>query len=725
MAPARARRRARDSAAQRPGTAAAAGLGPGRFRLNGATAAARLLDARSIALVGANEASMWTQALVANLGGLGFEGEFHLVNPRGGEMLGRPVLPEIPDGVDAAYVMVGTERAPAVLEECGRRGVRSAVLLTAGFKEVGQAGAILEKRLVERAAELGIGLLGPNCLGFVNYHTRLAAYGLLVVPPLPVGAVALVSQSGAMLLHFHRMAQARGIGLAATVSIGNEGMLTAADFFEALVDDPQVKVVGALLEGIREPAGFLRAAARALEAGKPLVIYKVGHTEAGRRSISAHTGSLAGEEEVLDAVFRQHAVVRVRSLEELVETCALLAHAGWPEGPSTAVLTTSGGACGIVSDLVEGTRVEMPDFPEPVKRRLAALLPVFGTPQNPMDTTGVVVDQPALLAGCLDAVHEEGGYQAFFINSDPPREPGTNPARVEERFASLGAAVARLPFAAVAQTSAVDLTDYARETMRRHGLHLCNGLALGVRALDGAIGYGLMRTRALGRGPEAARERAAPELVEGRSGALSESDSKRLLELYGISGPEEWLAADAEEAAAAAASIGFPVVVKVHSADIAHKSAAGGVRLGVGDAEGVRRAFAAVLEAARRAHPSAVVDGALISRDIRDARAELILGAKRDPLFGPVVLVGAGGVFVESMRDVAVRLPPLDEEEALAMLGELRVPVGGDRAAAARALVAVGELALDLGERLVALDVNPLFVLERGVLAADALVVLA
>ena len=666
---------------------------------------------------------MWTQALVSNLGGLGFDGEFHLVNPRGGEMLGRPVAREIPEGVDAAYVMVGTERAPEVLEECGRRGVASAVLLTAGFKEMGQEGAILEKRLVERALELGIGLLGPNCLGFVNYHRRLAAYGLLVVPPLLAGGVALVSQSGAMLLHFHRMAQARGIGLAATVSIGNEGMLTAADFFEAFIDDPRVKVIGALLEGIRDAAGFLRASERALAAGKPLVVFKVGHTEAGRRSISAHTGSLAGEDEVLDAVFRRHGVVRVRSLEELVETCALLAHAGWPAGSRTAVLTTSGGACGIVSDLVEGTGIEMPDFPENVKGRLAALLPVFGTPQNPMDTTGVVVDQPALLAACLDAVNEEGGYQAFFINSDPPREPGTNPSRVEERFASLAAAVARLPFAAVAQTSAVDLTDYARETLRGHGLHLCNGLTLGLRALDGAIAYSRMRARM--RRAEAPRERAAPELVAGRSGALSESDSKRLLELYGVVGPEEWLAADAEEAAAAAESLGFPVVVKVHSAEIAHKAAAGGVRLRLTEREAVRQAFEEVLEAARRAHPSAVIDGALISRDVRDARAELILGAKRDPMFGPVVLVGAGGVFVEAVRDVALRLAPVDEEEALEMLDELRVPVAGDRGAAARALVAVGELALDLGERLVALDVNPLFVLERGVVAADALVVLS
>jgi acyl-CoA synthetase (NDP forming) len=376
-----------------------------------------------------------------------------------------------------------------------------------------------------------------------------------------------------------------------------------------------------------------------------------------------------------------------------------------------------------VSDLVDGTGIEMPDFSEPTKRRLAALLPVFGTPQNPMDTTGVVVDQPALLGACLDAVHDEGGYQAYFINSDPAREPGPNPARIEERFASLAAAVSGLPFAALAQTSALDLTEYARESLQRHGLHLCNGLMLGIRALDGAIAYGRMRARP--RPAADAGPRDAPDLVAGRRGPLSESDSKRLLELYGIRTPEEWLATGAEEAASAAESIGFPVVVKVHSRDIAHKAAVGGVRLGLADAASVRAAFDEVIRAARRHHPDAGIDGVLVSRQVR-AAGELIVGAKRDPLFGPVVVAGLGGVLVEVIRDVALRLPPLDKQEALAMLGELRSTPTGDLASAADALVAVGELALDLGDRLVALDVNPLFVMPdgEGVLAGDALVVL-
>jgi acyl-CoA synthetase (NDP forming) len=641
-------------------------------------------------------------------------------------MLGRPVhrsLLDIESEVDTAYVMVGTDRAGGVLEDCGRRGVTSAVLLTAGFKEVGAEGAARERELMARADALGIGILGPNCLGFIDYHRRLAAYGLLVVPPLPAGGVAFVSQSGAMLFHVHRMAQARAIGLACSVSIGNEGMLTASDFFEALVADPRVKVVAALLEGIRDPQGFLAAGERALAAGKPLVVYKVGSSEAGRRSVAAHTGSLAGEDAVLDAVFRQQGVVRVHSLEELLETSALLAAAGWPEGGRTAVLTTSGGSCAIISELAEGTGIAMPDFAPATKSRLAALLPVFGTPQNPMDTTGVIVDQPALLAACLDAVNEEGTYQAFLVNSDPAREPGVNPAKIEERLAALAAAVARLPFAAVMQTSALDLSDYARDSLQRHRLHVCNGLTLGVRALDGAIAYGRMRARP--RAAQAPGARQAPDLVAGARGQLAERDGKRLLEAYGIRTPEEWLARDPEEAAAAAASIGFPVVVKVHCRDIAHKSAAGGVRLGLGDADSVRAAGAEVMDAARRHHPGAEIDGVLVSRQVA-AAGELILGVKRDPLFGPVLVAGQGGALVELIRDVALRLPPLTLAEATAMLGELRARPDGDLGAAAAALVAIGELALDLGDRLIGLDVNPLFVMPpgQGVLAGDALVIL-
>lgn len=697
------------------------------------------LAPRSVALVGATERSLWSAALVANFRDCGYGGRLHLVHPRHGEAFGMPCHPgleAVPEPVEHAYVMTGTQAAFDVIEDCGRTGVRRVTMLTSGFRETGPEGAALEARLVARCRELGIRLQGPNCLGFVNYHDRVPAYGLLVRPPLEPGGIALLSQSGAMLLQYHRLSQAKGIGLAYTVSIGNEAMLDAAAFFEELVERPEVRVLGALLEGIRDADRFLALADRALAAGKPLVIYKVGGGEVTSRSVAAHTGSLAGADEVVDAAFAQHGVVRVRSLEELVETCAMLAR-GWPSGPRTAVITTSGGSCGMIADLAYRTRVEMPDFAPATKRRLAELLPVFGTPQNPLDTTGVIVDQPELLAACIDSVTaQEGadGYDALLINSDAPRDAGTNPAAAERRLALLADAMRAAPvFSVLASSSGLDPSPYSREVMARHGLHFAGGLEMGVRALHHAIGYGRARTRAR---PLALRPvpRTPPPLVEGWAGVVPELEAKRLLGEYGIRAPEERLAGSAEEAAVFAAEIGFPVVLKVQSPDLPHRSDVGGVRLHVGSEAEVRRAWDEMLAAVRGHRPDARIDGLLVAQQV-DPVVELIAGVKRDELFGPVVVAGAGGIFVEVLRDVALRLPPLDLGEARSMLEELRVapllhgargrPVA-DVDAVATVLVRLGELALDLGPRLRELDINPLLALPagRGALAADALIVL-
>src|SRR5215472_5286302 len=443
------------------------------------------LDPASVALVGATERSLWSTILVGNFRTCGYRGQVHLVHPRNAEAFGQrcyPNLEAIPGGADHAYVMTGTGAAFDVIEDCGRAGVHHVTMLTSGFRETGPEGTALEARLVARCRELEIQVQGPNCLGFVNYHTRVPAFALVLSPPLEPGGIALLSQSGAMLLQFHRLGQARGIGLAYTVSIGNEAMLDAASFFDMLLDRPEVRVLGALLEGVRAPERFLAVADRALAAGKPLVVYKVGGGEVTSRSVAAHTGSLAGADEVVDAAFRQHGIVRVTSLEEMVETCALLAARGWPAGRRTAVITTSGGACGIIADQAAGSGVELPDFASETKRRLAELLPDFGTPQNPLDTTGVIVDQPGLLGACIDAVAGEGGYDALLINSDLPRDPGPNPQVTERRVVALAEALARAPIlSAVASSSAMDPSPFGRELMARHGLHFSGGLGMGVR----------------------------------------------------------------------------------------------------------------------------------------------------------------------------------------------------------------------------------------------------
>ena len=698
-----------------------------------------LLNPRSIALVGATEHSLWSAALLNNFRSCGYTGQVHLVHPRRTEAFGLrcfPKLEAIPGDVDHAYVMTGTSAALDVIEDCGRKGIGNVTMLTSGFRETGTDGKALEAALVGRCRELGIRLQGPNCLGFVNYHDQVPAFGLVLAPPLEPGAIALLSHSGAMLLQFHRLSQARGIGLAYTISIGNEAMLAAADFLEELLQRPEVRVLGALLEGVRNPDHFLDVAERALAAGKPLVVLKVGRGEATSRSVAAHTGSLVGADAVVDVAFRQHGVVRVRSLEELVETCGQFAVGGWPVGPRTAVITTSGGSCGIIADLAYGTRIEMPDFGAETKRRVAEILPNFGTPQNPLDTTGVIVDQPDLLGQCIDAVLIEGGYDALLINSDVPRDPGPAPAVTERRIAALAGALepARI-FTVLASSSSLDPAPYSRELAARHHLHFAGGLEMGVRTLHHAIGYGLARAAAARRPARApARRRLTPFMVEGWRGTVPELETKRILEEYGINPPAERLARDADQAAAIAAEIGFPVVLKVQSPDIAHRSDVGGVRLGVSDEASVLASWEEVLATVRSRRPDARIDGMLVAQQLEPV-VELIAGLKMDEVFGPVVVAGAGGIFVEVFDDVALRLPPIDSDAAQAMLTELRVAplmLGargrpeGDIAAAARVLVQLGELALDLGPRLRALDINPLLVLRQGqgALAADALLVL-
>jgi acetate---CoA ligase (ADP-forming) len=688
-----------------------------------------LLVPRSIALVGATETSSWAQAVISNLTDFGYEGAIHLVHPRHSEQFGRtchPTLNAIPTDVDCAYVMTGTAAAAQVIEDCGRKRVPSVVMLSAGFKEVGAKGLELEQAIVARCRELDISLLGPNCLGFINYKDKVAAYGLVLAAPVRPGPIALISQSGVMLLHFHRLAMARGIGLAASVSIGNEAMLKASDLLEEFVRREDVRVVGALLEGIRDPEGFVAAAEAAFDAEKPLVVLKVGRSEVSRRVVIAHTGSLAGADAVVDAVLRQKGAIRVTSPEELIETCALLATSGWPRGGRTAVVTTSGGACGLVSDLACGTRVALPDFTPETKTRLADLLPSFGTPQNPLDTTGVIVNQPALLAACVDAVLVDGGFDALLINSDPPRDVGAGPGRVEERLAPLAEMVRRAPiFTAVSATVSSELTPFGMETLARYGLHFANGLQLGIRALDNAVFYGQARARWTR--PTASPARRVHPLDRGWTGVIGEVQAKVLLATYGIGVPDERLVHSAGDAVAAAASIGYPVVVKVQSRDIAHKTEVGGVKLGLRTAAEVRRAFAEVKAVAREAR----FEGALVSHQVEPV-AELLAGISSDPQFGHMVLVGMGGILTESLRDFSLRMPPIDERIGAEMLEELRgvAVLRGERgrppadlSALVNVLVALGDIALDLGERLVELDINPLFALPEGALAGDALLV--
>lgn len=694
-----------------------------------------MLDPSSLALVGATENSAWSAALVGNLRLHGYQGRIHLVNPRHQSQFGLPCHPSVSaigEPVDCAYVMTGTDAVPGVIDDLAAAGVGSAVLLTAGYLETGSVGAELERALVDQCERSGITLQGPNCLGFVNYARGIAAYGLPVPAPLVPGRVGLLTQSGAMLLHLHRLAQNRAIGLSHLVSSGNEAMLDANDFIDFLLDEPGTTVIGALLEGIRNPDRFLAVAERALALGKPLVVLKVGGSPAGARSAIAHTGALALEDRVVDAVFRQKGVIRVGSPEELVETAALLAAARLPEGRRIAMLTASGGACALLADLAQDTRLEIPDFGAETKSALRAILPGFGTPQNPLDTTGLIVQEMTLLPRSFAAIANDPSFDAILVVWDPPRDEGLNPVRTEARLAAVAEAVSNSPIPAyLTSYVAGELTEFGREAVLRHGVHFSNGMPLAVRALDAAVGYVERRRRLLAKGSPS--KVAALVRLPGK-GSLSERESLRLLARYGVPVPVERVARSPLETARHAREAGFPAVVKVSSPDIPHKTEIGAVRLQLLTADEAASAYRDVLAAATLNAPGARIDGVLVNRQIFPV-AELIAGIAVDPQFGPLLLVGLGGIFAEVLDDVALRMPPVDFDDAVDMLSELRGKAilegvrGMPRAdlhAAAACLVRLSRMATELGDRIAAVDINPLFVLAdgEGVLAGDALVVL-
>lgn len=696
----------------------------------------RLLRARSVALVGVSEQSFWSRHLVRNLASFGFDGDVHLVNPTRSRQFGRPCHPDldaVPGPVDLAFVMTSSARLDDVVEQCGKKKVASIVALTSGLGEKGAEGAAHQAALLRRCEELDIALLGPNCLGLIDYHSGLAAFADRVSPPMEPGAVAVISQSGALLQLIHRAAQRRSLGLSHLVSVGNEAMFTSASIAEELIEHPAVRVIAMYLEGVREPGHFRRVAERARELGKPIVAVKAGRSEIAARAALAHTGALTGDDRLVDAVFGDLGVTRVSTPEDLVETAAAFATAGWPRGRRVAVVSASGGACGMAADLVQETSLTLPEIPPEVRDRLTSVLPSFGTPQNPLDTTGAIVDDPDLLRACVSELAQAGVYDAMIVNLDLPPASEGELDDIAERMRGIADAIAApsIPIL-LAGTLAGDVDTPRQAYFHGRGLHVCDGLAQAVRTLGHLAEYGENAAHAT-RAAHAVEPVNAGDAVletavlETAARALNEHESIGLLGRYGLPVNEGRLATDREGAVAAAEALGYPVVAKIQSADIPHKSELGGVLLDLRDAGQVGAAY----DTLARVAGDLPIDGVLVARHIRPV-AELIAGVVVDPRWGPAVMVGMGGVFAEVLDDTSLGIPPLDHAGALAMVENLRgvkILRGArgrpavDLSAVASFLVRLGDVAVALREQVAAIDVNPLFVRETDVLVGDALVI--
>jgi acetate---CoA ligase (ADP-forming) len=685
-----------------------------------------LLAPTSIAVVGASEsADSWAPEIFRSLQHIGYRGEVHPVNPKYHEVWGRRCVRsalDLPRGVDLAVIVVPARVAVGAVEECGRAGVRSAMVVSSGFAETGREGRALQDELRAAAVRHRLPVLGPNVEGFVNYVDRVAPYGT-TPPPEPVpGTISVISQSGTVAWTMSQMASDRGLGLRIVLGVGNEAVLGLGDMFEWAAADPHTGIVATYMEALRDVAG-IGGGLRALQAArKPvLVCAPEGRSEASRRSIVAHTGALARDAAVRDAWLVGMGATLVADPVEMFEAAVLFSHHRSLRATGVAAALQSGGACTLFAEAAGEAGLDLPAFAPATRRRLRKALPAFAGENNPLDVTGQAAVETEMYVGALEALAGDPALGLIGFDAFPPRigseEVWAEPVLARARQLRKETGVA---FASIAM-SPLSYGKAGREFVERAGIPFLQGhraSAAAIRALVDLQGARQWAVPALEPHPNRAR---GLRLLRGRDGPLDEATAASLLGLYGVRRPNERVVRTAERAATAATIVGFPVAVKAVGPEIPHKAGLGGVRLGLTDVAGVRVAAADVLRAARRA--GAADPKVLVQQMVPGA--EVLVGAVVDPEFGPAVTMRPGGAFVEAGEATFVAAPLSPRQASMFVEKEASRcrldPTRHDLRAVARAVEAVARAAHDFRARLASVEANPLIVGARGAVAVDAL----
>jgi len=696
-----------------------------------------LFQPRSIVLVGASEKSTWSWNFHNILHDGHFTGPVHYVNPRGGTVHGLPTysrLADIGEPVDLALIVVPPPAVLSVFQDMAEMNIRNAVLITAGFGELGAEGKEMQQELIDFARTHDIAFLGPNCLGYINVAHNIPAMPS-PFPPVIDGHVAVIAQSGALTSTLFNYAYMQHIGINALASTGNEAVLSVSELMDYFVEDEATKVIALFVEAIRNPEQFIAAARRALEKGKPIVAFKVGRSERSAEVAQAHTGALVGDDRVIDALFRQLGIIRVNSIEELLITAGTLAQTGVLPGNRLGFVALSGGSCDSAADYAEQYGITLPEFSEETKQGLRSLLPALGPAHNPLDTTGAVVNDLLLFERIVTQVGSDPNLDVLVCaNSLPSEAQGEYINAFSVKLVQhivTGLRSASHP-AFLLDFVSNDVAKHARDAAEQNQWPLLpGGVDRGLQALGKAMWWSerFRRTQA---GQVAAMREAllAPRVSEAAMGTWSESQVRPLLEEYGIPVVPARLVTSSEQAVEAAREVNYPVALKVASPDIVHKSDIGGVRLNLQHEQEVQEAFQQIMQAAGNANPAARLEGVLVS-PMRSGGIELLVGIVRDPSWGQVMAVGLGGIWVEILKDTSLRMLPVSREEIRTMLDELqgKAVLRGARGSTAADLDRLVEviyrasrLAQALGDTLKSLEINPLRVAGSEIEALDALI---
>jgi acetyl coenzyme A synthetase (ADP forming)-like protein len=684
-----------------------------------------------VALIGASaNPGKLSHGVLQNMTQFGYKGAVYPVNPRGGEILGLkcyPDISEVPDPVELGVIMLPAPIVKPTLEACGMRGLKAVTIISGGFKEVGQEGADLERECVEVAHTFGMRLIGPNCVGTIDLYSGLNTTFIRGMPAR--GHIGFISQSGAVCGAVVDHVRDKGIGFSHFVSMGNEADINETDLIEYLVADERVHVIAAYLEAIENGQLFIDRA-REVSRKKPVVVLKAGRSDAGTRAVSSHTGSLAGSYAAYQAAFKQAGVIEAQTMQELFDIALAFSNQDIPEGNRAAIITNAGGPAALASDSLASYGINLADLNEKTRQGLRERLNPAAQVDNPVDMLGGAT--PEEYAAALSAVSQDENVDILLPINVPTAL--LNPVDIARSFAEASRSTDKTVLSCLVGDASIG---EARSLLHANGVPMYTfpeqlGVVLGAmleyraKCSLQSESYGMA---------EDIDFKAARLVMEGFGDHryLGEAAVRPLLESFQIPVIPAQLATSAQQAAARASELGFPVVMKVASAEILHKSDAGAIRLGIKDEQEAIHAYDEIINSARKHNPAAVIDGVLVEK-MAPRGQEVIVGMRHDPQFGPLMMFGLGGVYVELFKDIAFRVAPLSRRDALEMIQEthagrllqgLRGAEPADVQAVADCIIRLGQLSLTFPQ-IEEIEINPLLVLgvNKGVIALDARAIL-
>jgi len=692
-----------------------------------------LFQPRGIAVVGASAdlTRIGGQPIKA-LQSAGYAGQIYPVNPKYEAIAGIPCIADIANiegPCDLAIIAVRADMAADAVIKCGAKGIKFAIVLSGGFREIGENGKAQEDALAAAGHKAGVRIIGPNCQGMLALHDRVfAVFGSIAGEiGLRSGNVSLCFQSGGVGFAIATLCDSLGIGLRHCVSTGNEADVKTPELIEALLDDPETSIVGTYLEGVADGRALMAAGDKAMRLGKPLLLWKGGKSETGARAAASHTAQLTGSYDIFRSACRQAGIIEVEDSEEMADLMRAFSAGRLPYGQSVGVIGISGGMGIVFADAAIAHGLELPAFSDTTVEALTQVIPSFGSSANPADVTASVFNDAAILTKAIQAILDDPGiHQLCLLLASVPDPIATQ--------------IAEVVIAAAAGSSKPILIGWSLNRRRAENAYALFEAAdipifqtpgRTARAAAGLARYAAMKA-AHRPTPMALQNGTSPQPLKAAT-ALDEESSKRLLAQYGLHTPREVLVQPDQELADRIAGLNYPMVVKIVSEEIPHKTEAGGVVLNLPDREAVELAAAQVVANAKNYKPNAKISGVLVSEMIVGA-TEMIVGAVNDEAFGPVIVAGFGGIFAEVLKDVTYRVAPCDASTARQMLEELQgyAVLNGVRGkpmadidALASAIVATSNLVWDLRDQIKEMDINPLLVRPKGkgVLAADALIV--